>query len=1249
MRRLLVLLLALVPGWLALRLLTNADAITPWLLRDAALLAAFSIGLAAWGALGAVDAGVAAQFAWPNAGRALFGAGAVTALVGAALRLLGMPNAAIVWGIGIALMLAGAFWRGAAIRYAAPAFRWERDAGGRFVRRPMDGDTAGDLALMPRPAVLWGSAVVIVLLGGALRVALALAQPPVCMAFECDAVLALSGGSAGNGSLVAGAASRILLLWIGDALQALRLAGAFVSTMALAALAPALRRWTTGAGMLLGLVLAAAAAPFALPAYGPWLDLGVLVPLVFWGIGAGLAEGGARPWAVAGLALGLAAVLAPELAAAWMIWFLVLAVLLAVSRRWRDLGVLALAALAAAAASSARVAGLLLPLQGDWGKQAWASGALDFVAAWTATAAPWLGALVLVGVGVALRSRRRGAALLAGAAAVLFVLLRPGVAPLAEQEKILPLLPFAALLAALSGDQLLRAAARAWGPARAHAAPLLVPAFALILFLSLPPLWQAARTADVATASDDLALAAAAYAATMADTANEPVGRVLLLPPALLEHPAVRLAAAQGIETGRVRAYSPFADLPWRDAAAASGAGAPGGIVYLLESTDTALLDELKRVYPDGRSDLVAAEAGNAGLLTAYTVDGATLFDSEGLAQFVYAGSDWGSADEAAMSIGVGPLEFGWGAHPPAAPPFSVEWTGALRVTDAGSHTFAVEAPPGALFSLLLDGQLILDTSAGLTTHTESLPAGLYNMQMRYRDGGPVTGDLALRWQPPGQETLVPIPRSALHNPALPPIGLLGTYTVGGAWDGAVLERRNDRIVAADPSLPLPWGVVWQGQIAAPRAGEYRIGAVSNGTLFMDVAGERVASRLPASSSTDDAAAPPSEGSIYLEQGWHPVTIRFAATEAAVPEFKLYWQPPGQGPSALSAAFLLPFTGERTTAEAPLPSLGPPDTRFGSDTFALTVDASLIQPQVSLPPQGLPPLPFERLGSAASCGGAIDQLNAPHGLAFDPGRGLLYIADTGNRRVLAYVVDGAELRSPLVLPLEALEEPVDVAVTPQGILYVLDTAAPRLVRYDAATGESRAVGLGAGYYRPRGIAVDAFGTIYVADTGGARVTAIAEDGSLIAQFGGPSTELGRGQPVDVAPAVRALWAITAEDGRLWQVDTLGSLAAVRATNTIDGPHLATIAADTASGFVDAAAGAGGSGGLFLSDPEGARILYLGANGQPLGALAGTGAFERPTGLAAFRNGDNLLLAVADTATCTLTFWQARADTLPAPH
>jgi outer membrane protein assembly factor BamB len=149
------------------------------------------------------------------------------------------------------------------------------------------------------------------------------------------------------------------------------------------------------------------------------------------------------------------------------------------------------------------------------------------------------------------------------------------------------------------------------------------------------------------------------------------------------------------------------------------------------------------------------------------------------------------------------------------------------------------------------------------------------------------------------------------------------------------------------------------------------------------------------------------------------------------------------------------------------------------------------------------------------------------------------------------------------------------------------------------------------------------GNMAIADTGGARVAIVEPDGTVAGQFGGQGSLLGRGQPVDALAAEGTLWAVSAEDGRLWNLNTDGSMTAVRPTGTVDGPQLAHLA----------------DGRLLVSDPARGTFLLLAPSGQPLGQFGYPGELVTPTGIAATRIGDGDIIAVADTHTCALSVWR----------
>jgi phage tail-like protein len=129
-------------------------------------------------------------------------------------------------------------------------------------------------------------------------------------------------------------------------------------------------------------------------------------------------------------------------------------------------------------------------------------------------------------------------------------------------------------------------------------------------------------------------------------------------------------------------------------------------------------------------------------------------------------------------------------------------------------------------------------------------------------------------------------------------------------------------------------------------------------------------------------------------------------------------------------------------------------------------------------------------------------LAQPAGLALDR-RGFLYIADPAARRVVVLLPDAGTVQAILGGggPVGALVEPIDVATSPSGCVYVADRAGGRIAVFSAgmkplaafatATAEGQAP-------QPIAVMVDADGNLLVADAYLPRLLCYAPDGTRLA-------------------------------------------------------------------------------------------------------------------------------------------------------
>jgi sugar lactone lactonase YvrE len=1260
--------------------IARAADFAPFVLRDGLILLALGALLFAAGAprLFAVARPLPVP-RWPNLGKLLFWVGLVC-IAAASVALLGLRAQGLfglfgtsLWALGAVLMLVGLGWPSSSTTeaYRPPAYRWGLDAAGRFVRLALGTQTGSAQEELRAQQTVWTLLLLLLAVAAALALRLwRLADyPPDCTGVECEWALYLTdmtmtpttpGSPLGPGSYAL--LARLLFQLSGDGVWSLRLASALIGVLTLPALYAAARALARPPGAWLATLLLAL-SPWHIAA-GRAADPSIVAPL--WSCLAYFAAARAfqsydrRWWVAAGIALGLLYVEVPALRAAYIVWLLMFVI--AGASALRDE-----AALRVEPAVSPLLA--LLPVVGAWvvilpvvatgtrgfpigalwllpqvaaGQQfGWAALATALLRAGGATASGIVleGSLLgmataaLAAVGVGALARRlvepRAALAVAGLVIVGGAAMRVDAATALPSSLLLALLPFLFLSAAVAADALLWQFQQTWQPVLPPS-PAWAAALALLLLFAGREAWQFRQDLGAASAAQTTAEAAIGrYLARCLDGAGPCASAdggspLIFVPPAVLDNPTTRLVAGNRLDPARVRRLDPVRDIP---PAELPQTGDP--LIFLIPLENQALLQLLAQSFPTGRVQAEPENQAGSTLFAVYQLRRADLLARQGLQGNYFAGVSFGDSSPPEKAERSGPLIFDWQDEPPLPAPFSVEWEGSLVAPAAGPYRFAVTLPASSdpaqpIFNLQLDGRLVLDTSLGLTEQVETLAQGTYHLTMRYRSEE-APGDWSVVWTRPGGEP-EPIPRELLYSPPFPNAGLLGTYFAGTRLQGPAITLRKDLVLGAPVDVPMPYSVRWQGKLAAPRAGEYQFALTANGLSQLLLDGQLVLNYAPELSATTDD--PYTQAGVYLTPGWHTIELTYIP-DGRQPDVRLLWQPPGSAPALLYSRYLTPILADISAADAPLPPAPELiDARLGNDDFALSYINDYYQPQTVYPPANLPPLLVEQVwqvGTPSVCASGDDQLNTPHGVAIDGAARRVYVADTGNHRIAVYPLDGGAAE---YIASDLFQELADLDVA-GGVLYALDAVAQPIFRIDVDSGEITPLSLDASFYRPRGLAVDPSGILWVADTGGARAVMIemmpgsTAQGQVLTQIGGPETRFGKGQPVDVMVANGIPWAVTAEDGRLWRLDSLGSMAAIERSNTVDGPHLAALP----------------DGTFFLTDPARHTLSYHAASGQPLSQFAYSGVLVNPVGVGAAVVDGLIYLAVSDSAACTLSLWR----------
>lgn len=925
-------------------------------------------------------------------------------------------------------------------------------------------------------------------------------------------------------------------------------------------------------------------------------------------------ENDARRWALAGAVAGLTTLAAPLFLIPMLLlwWFLALP-----PANWRGRLLYWLALLAG---SAPRLA--ILPFVDVLPN--WANGVgmkVEALATLVLNDAPlstaWLAMLALLGLIYLLRSPTWAAAWLLWIGVLLSGAWILGSDVRLTLSTLTPLLAIFSLSALIALDQLVGTLIHVWTPAFRPATMAAAAATALALIFGISTvtgLNALAESPAFMAARSDPGVGIGNFLRIASEIEDDDL--LIFVPQQWLNAPSTQLASG-GAHTlsNRILALDPVDHLPL---AASSFIDLPGAgdLLYIVPADDSRLINYISSLYPSFTAEVIADEVSQQTLAYVMAIPRDQAEEGRGLA--IRYTSEADGTEILAQGT------FDWGDQPPMPAPFRLEATGALYIPETGRYEFHIETDGGAQVRLELGeeipGAAFIDSVEDRAEATVDLLKGIYPVRLTYVTGVDMPR-LSMSWQRPNRD-LEPLPQEALH-PTAAEGGLLASY-YGGAVDLANLEsatllaQRREPILLATPLLMAAAAVNWKAKLAAPVEGLYELSVDARGRYQLFVDGALLLGE-------DDLVESRRRAQLLLAQGWHDLEIHYQPRPGD-PLFHLRWQPPGLQGGEIPAVYFAPFTPDVDVTALTIPSAPEPVAAL-MPTPTIPGATPHLQADTNPLPTDLPELPLTLTWQAGSCGEAADQLQTPRGLVISPGENRLYVADAGNGRLVIYDLTTGE---PLQINQdERLIEPFDLGINTLGDVYLLDAVAQQIFRVDRETDELILLGMESSFYRPRGIGVDRSGTLLIADTGGARIVLLAPDGSLLTNIGGPDTPLGAGQPVDVLALPNgAIWAVTAEDGRLWRLDQgQGQIAAARA-NTFDAPHLAGLPDST----------------FFLTDPERQLISYFDADGQPLAQFRAD--FAKPVGIDAASREGNLFLAISDSVACTISLWQSPLDAMP---
>jgi len=225
----------------------------------------------------------------------------------------------------------------------------------------------------------------------------------------------------------------------------------------------------------------------------------------------------------------------------------------------------------------------------------------------------------------------------------------------------------------------------------------------------------------------------------------------------------------------------------------------------------------------------------------------------------------------------------------------------------------------------------------------------------------------------------------------------------------------------------------------------------------------------------------------------------------------------------------------------------------------------------------------------------ISGLLMPEDIDFGPG-GLLFVADGGTDRVLAFDADGDLIET--IGPVAGLDHPTGMAFGREGELFVASSEADQVVVFDRNGSVTGTIGDSSTLDDPWGVALGPGGRLYVSSRGANKVVAFDPGGTKLFDFGAGS---GLVDPHGIIWRAGRLFVASHGTDEVLMMDNHGNVL-----NTIGG------AASSLRGPVDLVFG--NDGMLYVSSSLTDEVVVFDVQGNEMGVIGSSSSLRGPTGL-----------------------------------